>query len=94
MHTVSPRRSERAQHQGHFFVCGQGNRLHPALRAKTDESRKILARAKAEGHWVGNHSLTHTVELGTTNDPKVIESEIGQNQEMLGDLNDQRLFRP
>lgn len=77
-----------------FFVCGQGNRLHPALRAKSDESQRILARAKAEGHWIGNHSLTHTVELGTTNDPKVIEREIGRNQELLGDLNDQRLFRP
>lgn len=77
-----------------FFVCGQGNRLHPALRAKTNESQKILARAKAEGHWIGNHSLTHTVELGTTNDPRVIEREIGQNQELLVDLNDQRLFRP
>ena len=77
-----------------FFVCGQGNRLHPALRAKTDEGLALLARAKAEGHWIGNHSLTHTIELGTTNDPRVIEREIGQNQELLAELNDQRLFRP
>jgi peptidoglycan/xylan/chitin deacetylase (PgdA/CDA1 family) len=77
-----------------FFVCGQGNRLHPALRARTDEGLRLLTRARAEGHWIGNHSLTHTIELGTTNDPKVIEREIGQNQEILRDLNDQRLFRP
>ena len=77
-----------------FFVCGQGNRLHPAFRARTDQSRRLLARAKADGHWIGNHSLTHTIELGTTDDPQVIEREIGQNQALLGDLNDQRLFRP
>lgn len=77
-----------------FFVCGQGNRLHPAQSARTEESRRILERARAEGHWIGNHSLTHTVELGTTMDPKVIEREIGQNQQILGDLNDRRLFRP
>lgn len=77
-----------------FFVCGQGNRLHPALKASSQDARNLLERARSEGHWIGNHSLTHTVELGTTNDPVVIEREIGGNQELLGDLNDQRLFRP
>lgn len=77
-----------------FFVCGQGNRLHPALRARRDEGRAILERARAEGHWIGNHTWTHTIELGTTRDPAVIEREIGQNQAFLGDLNDRRLFRP
>lgn len=77
-----------------FFVCGRGNRLHPALEADRDEGRAILARARAEGHWIGNHTLTHTIELGTTRDPKVIEREIGKNQAFLGEWNDQRLFRP
>jgi peptidoglycan/xylan/chitin deacetylase (PgdA/CDA1 family) len=77
-----------------FFVCGQGNRLHPALKARTDAGRKLLERARDERHWIGNHTLTHSVELGTTNDPEVIEREIGGNQEILGDLNGQRLFRP
>jgi peptidoglycan/xylan/chitin deacetylase (PgdA/CDA1 family) len=77
-----------------FFVCGQGNRLHPAMKARTDAGRALLERARSEGHWIGNHSLTHTIELGTTNDPKVIEREIGHNQQILGDLNNQRLFRP
>lgn len=77
-----------------FFVCGQGNRLHPALKAAGDAGQRLLERATREGHWVGNHSLTHTVELGTTNDPKVIEREIGRNQQILGDWNDQHLFRP
>jgi peptidoglycan/xylan/chitin deacetylase (PgdA/CDA1 family) len=77
-----------------FFVCGQGNSLHPAFKANTREGRRILMRARNDGHWIGNHSLTHTVELGTTKDLSVIEREIGGNQEILGDLNDQRLFRP
>ncbi len=80
--------------QATFFVCGQGNRLHPACKANSEEGRSILERAKREGHWIGNHSLTHTVELGTTRDRSVIEREIGRNQEILGDLNDRRLFRP
>jgi peptidoglycan/xylan/chitin deacetylase (PgdA/CDA1 family) len=77
-----------------FFVCGLGNRLHPALRAGSEQGRRLLERATREGHWIGSHSLTHTVELGTTRDPKVVEREIGGNQELLGDLNDRRLFRP
>lgn len=77
-----------------FFVCGRGNRLHPALRADCEAGRSILERAKREGHWIGNHSLTHTVELGTTRDPRVIEREIGGDEEILGDLNDRKLFRP
>jgi len=77
-----------------FFVCGWGNRLHPAMKASSDEARAILERARDEGHWIGNHTLTHTVELGTTLDPEVIDREIGRNQELLGDLNEHRLFRP
>lgn len=77
-----------------FFVCGLGNRLHPALQAKTDEGLRILERARAEGHWIGNHSLTHSVELGTTRDVGVIHREIGYNEELLGDLNEHHLFRP
>ena len=49
--------------QATFFVCAQGNRLHPALKASSDDGRRILERARREGHWVGNHSLTHSVEL-------------------------------
>ena len=77
-----------------FFVCGLGNRLHPALPAKAEEGRRILERAVEEGHWVGNHSLTHTIELGTTRDANVVRREIGDNEALLGDLNEHRLFRP
>jgi peptidoglycan-N-acetylglucosamine deacetylase len=43
---------------------------------------------------VGNHTLTHTVELGTTIDESVIAREIGLNQSLLREYNDQQLFRP
>ena len=77
-----------------FFVCGQGNALHPAAKAGGEVERGILERAKAEGHWIGNHSLSHTLELGTTRDVRRIEREIGGCDDVLGELNDRRLFRP
>ena len=77
-----------------FFVCAQGNRLHPAQRAGSRQGRALLERAVGEGHWIGNHSLTHSVELGTTRDAAVVEREIGANQTWLGDLAPRRLFRP
>jgi peptidoglycan/xylan/chitin deacetylase (PgdA/CDA1 family) len=70
-----------------FFVCGR-DVVEPSRRA-------ILARAKAEGHRIGNHTQTHTVELGTTDDPAVVEREIGGAQAALGDLAEpDRFFRP
>jgi peptidoglycan/xylan/chitin deacetylase (PgdA/CDA1 family) len=70
-----------------FFVCGR-DVLDP-------ERRAILARAKAEGHRIGNHTQTHTIELGTTDDPAVVAHEIGAAQAALGDLGESdRLFRP
>ena len=40
-----------------FFVCGRD----VAHRTR----REIVARAKAAGHRIGNHTLSHSVELGT-----------------------------
>ncbi len=70
-----------------FFVCGKD--------AAAPEQRELIERARSEGHLVGNHTLTHTIELGTTNDPSVAEAEIGQAQDALGDLCEpERWFRP
>ena len=77
-----------------FFVCAQGNALHAAMPAAMPEGRALLDRIRKEGHWVGNHTLTHTVELGTTVDEALIAREIGLNQSLLREYNDQRLFRP
>ena len=78
-----------------FFVCAEGNTVHPAMKASSPESRELLKRIRAEGHWIGNHSLTHTLELGTTDDPEAPAREIGSAQALLGDLAENpRLFRP
>jgi peptidoglycan-N-acetylglucosamine deacetylase len=77
-----------------FFVCGQGNSRNPAMKANNEAGLKLLRRAKSEGHWIGNHTLTHTVELGTNRDPEIVEREIERNESILSEFNDHRLFRP
>lgn len=70
-----------------FFVCGK-DIADPARR-------EIVARARAEGHRVGNHTLTHTIELGTRDDAELARREIGDAQDALGELaSPGRLFRP
>ena len=69
-----------------FFVCGR-DVVEPARRA-------IVALAKAAGHRIGNHTMTHAIELGTTEDPTLVEREIGGAQTVLGDLATERFFRP
>lgn len=78
-----------AQHEirSTFFVIGE---------KIADPARRALAeRAQAEGHWIGNHTYTHSVPLGRQPDAAVAESEITRTQAMLGDLaGPERLFRP
>ncbi len=70
-----------------FFVCGR--------EASDPARRPILARARADGHRIGNHTQTHTVELGATTDADAPRNEIGAAQDALGDLADEaRWFRP
>ena len=70
-----------------FFVCGKDVR-DPARRA-------LVERARDEGHSIGNHTMTHSVELGATDDPGAPANEIGAAQEILEGLADERrLFRP
>jgi peptidoglycan/xylan/chitin deacetylase (PgdA/CDA1 family) len=70
-----------------FFVCGR-DVVDPARRA-------IVERAKRAGHRIGNHTLTHAVELGATDDPDAPAREIGAAQAALGDLaSPDRCFRP
>lgn len=57
-------------------------------------SRAIAERARAAGHWVGNHSMTHRVPLGLGTDSHVGE-EIGAAEDLLEGLgHPQRWFRP
>jgi peptidoglycan/xylan/chitin deacetylase (PgdA/CDA1 family) len=73
--------------RANFFVCGKD--------ASDPEKRGILERTRAEGHRIGNHTQTHTIELGMTDDPCVAEAEIGLAQRALGELSEpERWFRP
>ena len=70
-----------------FFVVG--NRL--------DDSavRDVAARAKAEGHWIGNHTYSHSKPLGLFEDVQSSIDEIRLAEDALGELlGTQRLFRP
>jgi peptidoglycan/xylan/chitin deacetylase (PgdA/CDA1 family) len=70
-----------------FFVIGE-KLLDP-------ERRGLAARAHAEGHWIGNHTFTHSVPLGQQREADSAEHEIAGTQALIGDLaHSQRWFRP
>jgi peptidoglycan/xylan/chitin deacetylase (PgdA/CDA1 family) len=70
-----------------FFVVGE--------QLARPGARDLGARAVAEGHWIGNHTLTHSVPFGTSDDPALPEREIETTQARIGELaHDDRLFRP
>jgi peptidoglycan/xylan/chitin deacetylase (PgdA/CDA1 family) len=67
-----------------FFVLGHKLAAHRAL----------AERARAEGHWIGNHTWSHAGPLGLVPDG-VAEAEIGRTQALIGALSHpDRLFRP
>jgi len=71
-----------------FFLIGQ----------KLDDpaGRAAAVRAQAEGHWIGNHTYTHTGPLGDrSGEAGHAEAEIGRTQALIGELaHPDRLFRP
>lgn len=70
-----------------FFVIGE-KLIEPRRRGLT-------VRAHNEGHWIGNHTYTHSVPLGQQHDPEAAQKEIGRTQAAVGDLAHDRLwFRP
>jgi peptidoglycan-N-acetylglucosamine deacetylase len=70
-----------------FFVCGK--------EASDPRRRALLERVRAAGHRIGNHTQSHSVELGATSDPDAPRREIGRAQAALGELaHADRLFRP
>jgi len=65
-----------------------------ASHLDTASGRRAVERAHAEGHWIGNHTLTHSFAFGHRPgaDPA---REIGAAQERLGSLaHPAKLFRP
>ncbi|MEE8171528.1 MAG: polysaccharide deacetylase family protein [Alphaproteobacteria bacterium] len=70
-----------------FFVIGR--------KMESAEGRAAVARAKDEGHWIGNHSYTHSISLGDSDDPALYDAEVTRSQEIIGALaHPDRLFRP
>jgi peptidoglycan/xylan/chitin deacetylase (PgdA/CDA1 family) len=69
-----------------FFVMGR--------KVGTPEGRALATRASAEGHWIGNHTYSHTQPLGELDRASAVR-EFEQAEESLAWLNQTpRLFRP
>jgi len=70
-----------------FFVLG--SKLADPAR------RRLAQRAHAQGHWIGNHTMTHGVPLGRLRQPGVARREILEAEKLVGELaHPDRLFRP
>jgi peptidoglycan/xylan/chitin deacetylase (PgdA/CDA1 family) len=70
-----------------FFVVGE--------RLRDPQARKLTERAKADGHWIGNHTLTHGRPLGVDGGRERVAREIGEAQRLIGELaHPLKLFRP
>ncbi len=70
-----------------FFAVGKNLRSP----AGADLARK----AHSEGHWIGNHTLTHSVALGEMAEVEFARQEIEETQRLIGELSHpDKLFRP
>jgi peptidoglycan/xylan/chitin deacetylase (PgdA/CDA1 family) len=70
-----------------FFMVGE-QLADPALRRHAE-------RAVAEGHWIGNHTYTHTLTFGRFQDLEASVAEVSKTPEVIGDLSHpDRLIRP
>ncbi|HET7885564.1 MAG TPA: polysaccharide deacetylase family protein [Bradyrhizobium sp.] len=70
-----------------FFVIG--SKLDNLMAAS------LMQQAHAAGHWIGNHTLTHTVALGDRPDRSYAVSEIEGAQARIGPYaHPEKLFRP
>lgn len=69
-----------------FFVMGR--------KAVTPEGETILRRSSGEGHWIGNHTFSHTSPLGKL-EPSAALREFERTEEALTWVQQpHRLFRP
>jgi peptidoglycan/xylan/chitin deacetylase (PgdA/CDA1 family) len=69
-----------------FFVIGE--------KLVQTENRKLAERAHAEGHWIGNHTWSHSVPFGLMEEDAAI-AEFDQTQNAIGALvHPHRFFRP
>jgi peptidoglycan/xylan/chitin deacetylase (PgdA/CDA1 family) len=69
-----------------FFVIGE--------KLAQPENRKLAERAHAEGHWIGNHTWSHSLPFGLMEAGPAI-AEFDQTQNAIGALvHPHRFFRP
>jgi peptidoglycan/xylan/chitin deacetylase (PgdA/CDA1 family) len=69
-----------------FFVMGR--------KAITPEGSALVRRASAEGHWIGNHTFSHSAPLGRLDGAAALR-EFEQAEHALAWLQQpQKLFRP
>jgi peptidoglycan-N-acetylglucosamine deacetylase len=70
-----------------FFAVGEKLRK-PDLYRQAQEAHDA-------GHWIGNHSMTHTIPLGEDPRQDAPSREIGAAQDLIGPLaHPDKLFRP
>lgn len=73
--------------QASFFVVGK--------KLGTSAETALIERAVDEGHWIGNHTFSHSLSLGDSVDPETPAAEIGRTQDLLAHVaHDERFFRP
>jgi len=72
--------------QSTFFVIGR--------KAETQAGSALVRRASSEGHWIGNHTYSHTAPLGELGAAEAVR-EIEQAERVLHWVHQtHRLFRP
>jgi peptidoglycan/xylan/chitin deacetylase (PgdA/CDA1 family) len=70
-----------------FFVIGE--------KLAKPGGRALAERAHAQGHWIGNHSYTHSRPFGLRDEPDLVDKEIRRTEDLIGELAcPQKLFRP
>jgi len=70
-----------------FFVIGRN--------LDTSVAAGLMQQAHAAGHWIGNHTLSHTVALGDRPELDYAVSEIEGAQQRIGRFShSEKLFRP
>ena len=69
---------DRERIRGTFFVIGR-NLDQPAAAS-------LARQAHSAGHWIGNHTFTHSVALGDRPDPDYAAHEIGATQRSIAEF--------
>jgi peptidoglycan-N-acetylglucosamine deacetylase len=78
---------DRAAIPATFFVIG--------AKLEDPAAAAMMQAAHRAGHWIGNHTLTHSIAFGDQPDAAYAATEIGETQRRIGALaHPDKLFRP